>query len=912
MTKILAVIGENFNLNEFEVLSDCETLQVTHKVLNETVEPDEIQKEAPDIILLENTLATPERFNICKTLKNQHKTRHIPVILLLSKLPGNNLNQQIKASSADAVLILPLIGIQVLLLVESLVGSTKANTSKKRKEIHNEPEPTERSLWEQFLPEHSLYLASVHNELPVSLWVMDVTENGDFRIQYQNKLAQNLVGIDYQPYFGKTLYDLVPDIMSLEQVEHFIGQYQKCIEAEKTISSNEVVKIQGKEAWWQTRYTPLKDNNGRIFRIIVTSHMVTEQVQKEKELKASEERYRALVENSHAGILVLSEDFTLEYVNQSFCNILCRQRDEVEGQDFRKFLDTESAELVTRRYLMRRQGKNPPSRYEFNVIRKNGELRRVEASIAVWENKKGKFATIGQLLDITDLKRAEERFRIIFELAPDAYYTSDLKGNIIEVNAAAEQITGYNRKELVGKNIMELSVYSPSQWRKAINNLRMNRSGNSTGPDEFTMKTHSGGKVEVEISTHPVHIEGETVILGIARDITKRKKAELSAREKTESLKEAQEIAKMGNWEYDPIRSKNVWSANNFRLYGLKPYEIDPSFEDFRTRVHPDDLHLVDQVYKKMQKTGKAVNYELRIVLPDNSIRWFQCKIVPVMKDGKIVLFKGVNIDITKRKQIEQELIAAKEKAEESDKLKSAFLSNMSHEIRTPMNGIFGFMDLLQQPDLSVESQKLYFDLVKKSGERLLDTLGDILEISKIDSGHRNLKITKVSVNEMLQMIYYYYKSETKRKGIKLYLSATKNENNTMLYTDRSMLETILLNLLKNAVKFTHKGTITIGFIDKEDKYTFFIEDTGIGIPGEKQGVIFERFVQANLEISRPYEGAGLGLSIAKAYAEMLGGKITLQSEEGKGSTFFVSFNKENIINNQPENNREKTNGNEY
>ena len=910
MVKILTAIGENFNLNEFEVLSDCETLQVVHKVLNETVEPDEIQKESPDVILVENTSASTNRFNICKTLKKHQNTRHIPVILLLSKLPGKKLNQQIKNSEVDAILTLPLIEMQVVLLVESLVRLTKTNTSEMRKDIQNET--TNHFLWKQFLPEHSLYLASIHNELPVSLWVMDVTENGDFRIQYQNKLAEKIVGINYQPFIGKTLYDLVPDIISHEKAEHFIGQYQKCIEEEKTISSDEVVQIQGKEAWWQTRYTPFKDNNGRIFRIVVTSHMVTEQIQKEKELKASEELYRAVVENSHAGILILSEDFTLEYVNQSFCDILSRQRADVEGQDFRKFLDNESAELVTRRYAMRRQGENPPSRYEFNVIRKNGELRRVEASIAVWKNKKGTFATIGQLLDITDLKRAEERFRIIFELAPDAYYTSDLKGNIIEVNAAAEQITGYKREELVGKNIIELSVYSSSQWRKAINNLRMNRSGNSTGPDEFTMTTQSGEKVEVEISTHPVHIEGETVILGIARDITKRKKAELSAREKTESLKEAQEIARMGNWEYDPIRKKNTWSANNYRLYGLKPYEIDPSFEDFKSRVYPDDLHLVDRAYKKMAETGKAVNYELRIVSHDNSISWVQSKIVPVMEDGKIILFKGVNIDITKRKQIEQELIAAKEKAEESDKLKSAFLANMSHEIRTPMNGIFGFMDLLQQPDLAVETQKLYFDLVKKSGERLLNTLNDILEISKLDTGQRKLKITKVSVNELLQMIYYYFKSETKRKGIQLYLSATKHENETLLYTDRSMLETILLNLLKNAVKFTTKGKITIGFMNKEDKYTFFIEDTGIGIPGEKQSIIFERFVQANLEISRPYEGAGLGLSIAKAYAEMLGGKITVQSEEGKGSTFCVSFNKEKVSNNQVENNREITNGNEY
>ncbi len=515
---------------------------------------------------------------------------------------------------------------------------------------------------------------------------------------------------------------------------------------------------------------------------VPASLWVSKHIQKEKELKASEERYRAVIENSHAGILVLSDDFTLEYVNQSFCDILLLPRGEVEKQDFRTFLDKESAELVTRRYKLRQQGKNPPSRYEFNVVRKNGELRRVEASIAVWQNNKGKFTTIGQLLDITDLKRAVERFRIIFELAPDAYYTTDLNGNIIELNKAAEKITGYSKDELIGKNLLKLDVHKKPQIFKASANLAQNRLGNSTGPDEFVLQTKEGKEVVVEISTHPVYIENKTVVLGIARDITKRK-------------------------------------------------------------------------------------------------------------------------------QIEEELIRAKEKAEESDKLKSAFLANMSHEIRTPMNGIFGFMDLLQETDISIETQKLYFGMVKKSGERLLSTLGDILEISRIDSGQRKLKITEISVNELLQMIYYYFKSEVQRKGVKLYLSFEQKEKEITLYSDRSMLETILLNLLKNAIKFTHKGIISFGLVDKNDAYTFFVKDTGTGIPKEKYKAIFERFVQANLEMTRPYEGAGLGLSIAKAYSELLGGKISVESELGKGTTFYFSINKKQLRKNEFEKGKEITNG---
>ncbi len=622
----------------------------------------------------------------------------------------------------------------------------------------------------------------------------------------------------------------------------------------------------------------------------------------------NEEGYKVVIENSHTGIFILSDDFRLKLVNQSLCNIFQSPVEDVEGADFRSFLDEESARLVTERYQMRKTGKNPLSQYEFNVVRNNGEKRRVEAHIARWGDENSDFMIIGQLLDITDLKRATEKFSIIFESAPDAYYTSDLEGNILEVNEAAEHITGYSKKELIGNCLVCPRSNNKEQMELMSANLRRNKAGYSTGPDEFRLVTKSGNEAVVEISTHPVSVEGKIVVLGIARDISKRKRAELSLNESAESLKYAQEVAKMGYWEYHLVNDVAIWSENNFRLYGFEPYEINPSMEDMQNCIHPEDLHLFSNAYSELIQTNEPVTFELRIVLPDGDIRWLQYKIIPEKKDGELVKLKGVNIDITRRKRIESELIKAKEKAEESDKLKSAFLANMSHEIRTPMNGIFGFMDLLQQPNLSEATQKLYFSLVKKSGERLLSTLNDILEISKIDTGQRKLKKSIVSVHELLQMLYYYFNSETKRKGIQFFLPVTETENDIAIYTDRSMLETILLNLLKNAVKFTQRGAIFLGFEEEKDSYIFFVKDSGVGIPGEKHEAIFERFVQADMEMSRPYEGAGLGLSIAKAYCDMLDAKIWVESEVGDGSTFYVSFNKNQIVNIQPDSRPEMVN----
>lgn len=239
--------------------------------------------------------------------------------------------------------------------------------------------------------------------------------------------------------------------------------------------------------------------------------------------------------------------------------------------------------------------------------------------------------------------------------------------------------------------------------------------------------------------------------------------------------------------------------------------------------------------------------------------------------------------------QINRELKVAKEKAEESDRLKSAFLSNMSHEIRTPMNGILGFIDLLQNQDISDEEQKKYFDIVSKSGERLLSTINDIIEISKIESNQSTVNLSEIDVNGLLDFHLSFFKPETEAKGVQLLLSSQLGKP-SHARTDKSKLDSILTNLLKNAVKFCSEGIIEFGCEQKGEFLQFFVKDTGKGIPKDRQRAIFNRFEQAELGITRGYEGSGLGLSISKAYAEMLGGEIWVESEVDKGSTFYFTI----------------------
>jgi len=274
--------------------------------------------------------------------------------------------------------------------------------------------------------------------------------------------------------------------------------------------------------------------------------------------------------------------------------------------------------------------------------------------------------------------------------------------------------------------------------------------------------------------------------------------------------------------------------------------------------------------------------------------------------------YTGIIRDITERKQSElliqkrsEELRIAKDHAEQSDRLKSAFLANMSHEIRTPMNGILGFSALLKEPNLTGEEKQQYISVIEKAGTRMLNIINDIIDISKIEAGLMELNIGESDINEQIEYIYTFFKPEVEAKGMKISYKNALPAKEATIKTDREKLFAILTNLVKNAIKYSEDGHIEFGYYkiaatEHAPLLQFYVKDTGIGVPKDRQEAIFDRFVQADIGDTRAFQGAGLGLSISKAYVEMLGGKIWVESDpEGasgrKGSTFYftIPFNAE-------------------
>jgi len=241
--------------------------------------------------------------------------------------------------------------------------------------------------------------------------------------------------------------------------------------------------------------------------------------------------------------------------------------------------------------------------------------------------------------------------------------------------------------------------------------------------------------------------------------------------------------------------------------------------------------------------------------------------------------------------QINKELIVAKERAEENDKLKTAFLQNMSHEIRTPLNGIIGFAGLLDSNDISREEIREFTAVINKSSKRLLEIVNNVLDISRIQTGQLVIERGKISVDLIMSNLLTFFTPLVKTRNIKLNYRSNADKTTT-IFTDEGKLIQVLTNLISNALKFTKKGRVDYGFDVKNENVQFFVKDTGIGIEDEFKEKIFDRFLQIEHSMTKNYEGAGLGLPISKGLVQLLGGRIWYESEKDKGTTFYVTLPK--------------------
>lgn len=332
------------------------------------------------------------------------------------------------------------------------------------------------------------------------------------------------------------------------------------------------------------------------------------------------------------------------------------------------------------------------------------------------------------------------------------------------------------------------------------------------------------------------------------------------------------------------------------RKFGFSRDHIINNPQTMKSIVHPEDFHIYDQLInaKTILSTG-TIAFQLRVIDAAGKIRWIWVRLFPVLNDQNTVYrIAGIASDITSQKEIENELRAAKERAQESDHLKSAFLANLSHEIRTPMNGIIGFSGLLSKEVQNKPSCSQYVEIINKCNEQLLHIIDDLVDISKIEANQMRIVNYECHIASLIDDLFLLYSQELVKAGknsVKLLKQYDMSDEESLIITDEYRLRQILMNLLSNAVKFTHNGQILFGCTNEiPGMLKFFVKDTGIGIPAELETVIFEPFRQADNNNTREYGGTGLGLSITKGLVKLLGGHIWFESKPGEGSSFYFSI----------------------
>ena len=328
-------------------------------------------------------------------------------------------------------------------------------------------------------------------------------------------------------------------------------------------------------------------------------------------------------------------------------------------------------------------------------------------------------------------------------------------------------------------------------------------------------------------------------------------------------------------------------SPNIEYLIGFTINEVlGKHFVDF---VHPEDKNDRIAQFKKIL-SGISEPAEYRLLKKDGTSLWIRTNARPILEKGKLKGVQGALTDITDLKQYQKDLIKAKDKAQESDRFKSAFLANMSHEIRTPMNGILGFTELLKDHHYEDDRQREFVEIIEQSGHRMLNLINDIIDVSKIESGQMPVSMSEVNVNQEMEAVYSFFLPRCTKENKNVELQLCIPDQPKFISTDQTKLQSILSNLVSNAFKFTNAGEVSMGYVEKSGQLEFFVRDTGTGIKEEKLDSLFDRFFQADPMDASNDEGAGLGLAITKAFVALLGGQIWVKSEYGSGTVFYFSL----------------------
>ena len=537
-------------------------------------------------------------------------------------------------------------------------------------------------------------------------------------------------------------------------------------------------------------------------------------------------------------------------------------------------------------------------RQSYDTALKSGLYR--EQSNALWElsaakGQKGDYKKAFEYLQkyqiINDSLDREENKRTVQQLTMQYEFEKDMKKNSETIKAQLERqqqaikyqqiIVAIISIALIGAAILLLFIIRSNKFMKQANAKLKHQHHEILRINNELKESHN------ELSKYKDSLEEM-----VEKQTEKIRQSEIQLRTLSNNLPGGCIYQKLVFQDGKEIIS--YISSTAEKWLGISAESVMNDINRFNEQMMPEDIERKRELEQESIRTMSSHTIEYRLMKDDQEI-WVLENAMPRTDKNQKIVWDGIVVDITDRKKYEKDLIVAKERAEESDRLKSAFLANMSHEIRTPMNGIVGFLGFIERDDLPVEKRHTYTGIIRSNVQQLLQLIGDIVDISKMDSHQLSLNHVTFDLNILLNELETFFQDFILKhdKKLELILDRSQFISPCIINSDPVRIRQILSNLIGNAVKFTDKGYIRFGYelTEQRDQLYFFVEDTGIGIPESKLEYIFERFRQAHDEKTQTlYGGTGLGLAISKNLVEMMNGRIGVKSGEGTGSTFHFTL----------------------
>ncbi|PLW98924.1 MAG: hypothetical protein C0594_17755, partial [Marinilabiliales bacterium] len=756
---------------------------------------------------------------------------------------------------------------------------------------------------------------------------------------YMNKAGEEMVGMDFSKIKKLKFWDVVhPDFIPLIKERGLARQEGK------DVPSRYEFKILNKQKGplWFDYSTSIIEYNGKP-AILGTGFDITERKKAEDALRDSEKRYQTLLDGAAGGVLVAetrSKKFI--YCNPAICKMLNYSEEELLSLTIENIHPEEKMDSVLNEFDKLENNDNNIA-YNVPCKTKNGDIiyANISSSKQVIDNKE---CSVGFFQDITDyqntvkaLEKSEQKYFDIVENANEAIFIIQ-DGQFRFYNDKSIKIINKSKEDIQKKSFLEF-IHPDDRNMVADRHMRRLKGEKVENSYEFRIIDKFGEIKWMLINSVMISWEERPAILSFMTDISKRKKEEQALKIENnvnEALAELSKALLSPDLSLEAIAEKVMEYAKitTESSYGMVTIINTKNEDNIVLALSPSNNHNPNKSLIFNKKEGKYVGllgYALNKKKPfytnapekhhaglktnTDHFRMHNFLAVPAKLNeelvGEIALAnkngRYVEKDIAiverladlyviaiARKENEDRIVEARRKAIQSDKLKTAFLENMSHEIRTPMNGIVGFAELLADPENNQEQTREYIQYIKNSSKVLLNLIGDIIDISKIESGQLKISNSNFDLIQLLQEIHSLFEEEKanlNKNMVSINLNVVNSFVDEYIITDPYRLRQILTNLIGNALKFTDNGYIDFGYtIENRKNILFYVKDTGIGIPKDKQRTIFERFRQVNETPTKNVGGTGLGLAISENLVKLLGGKIWLNSEEGKGSTFFFTI----------------------